>query len=341
MKILDKYDRPLRDLRISVTDRCNFRCKYCMPKDVFTSDYPYLQRNQILSLEEIARVCSIMGNLGVEKYRLTGGEPLIRKNIEFLIESIASLPFSKDISLTTNGSLLTPSKANDLHYAGLNRVTISLDAIDDKSFKAINDVDYSVDNVLKAIDNAIDKGLGPVKVNMVVMKGINEDQILPMANYFSQRPVILRFIEFMDVGNSNRWNNNKVIESKDILSVLKSHFNISPISPNYPGEVAKRWKIKQKTSHVLSEIGLISSISQPFCSDCNRIRLSAQGKFYTCLFSQNGHDIKEFLRDERFTDDIVESRIKQLWNVRRDRYSEERGQKARVIPKIEMSYIGG
>lgn len=334
MNLYDSLNRPLRDLRISVTDRCNFRCVYCMPKEVFGSDYPYLKREQILTFEEITRLAKIFSKHGVKKIRLTGGEPLIRKGIVGLIEMLASIP-SLDLTLTTNGSLLS-KLALPLKTAGLKRVTVSLDSLDDEIFKAMNDVEYPVQKVIEGMDAAAEVGLTPIKVNMVVKRGVNEQSILPMARFFREKGYILRFIEYMDVGHSNGWRMDDVVSSKEIINMINQEMPIEPVDPNYHGEVAERWQYKDNSG----EVGFISSVTQAFCGTCNRARLSAEGKLYTCLFAIKGHDFKELLRSGA-TDDEISEKISQVWHKRADRYSEIRSENTIPLPKVEMSHIGG
>jgi cyclic pyranopterin phosphate synthase len=334
-ELVDRRNRRVRDLRISVTDRCNFRCVYCMPKEVFGDDYAYLSRKQLLSFEEIERVARIFVDLGVEKIRLTGGEPLLRKHIENLIERLAKLPV--EITLTTNGSLLA-KKAQALKDAGLHRVTVSLDGIDDAVFKRMNDVDYAVGDVLDGIAAAAAVGLAPIKVNCVVKRGSNDDQILPLARHFRHSGHILRFIEYMDVGSSNGWCMDEVLPSADVVARIDAEFPLDAIDPNYPGEVAERWRYADGGG----EIGVISSVTQAFCSTCTRIRLSTEGQLYTCLFAQSGHDLRALLR-KGGGDEALRREIAAIWRGRDDRYSEIRTA-ATALPaakKIEMSYIGG
>jgi cyclic pyranopterin phosphate synthase len=342
--LADALGRPLHDLRISVTDRCNFRCVYCMPKEVFDKNYAYLPHSSLLSFEEITRVARLFIAHGVEKIRLTGGEPLLRKNLEALVAQLRSLqtPSGRplDLTLTTNGSLLA-RKARSLKDAGLDRVTVSLDAIDDAVFKRMNDVDFAVSDVLEGIAAAHAAGLGPVKVNMVVKGGMNDDQILPMARHFKGTPTILRFIEYMDVGASNGWNMDEVIPSGEVVRRISAVMPLLPIGANYAGETAARWRYVDGGG----EVGMISSVTQAFCSDCSRIRLSTEGKLYTCLFATRGHDLRTLLREER-SDLEIQSAIAQLWSKRADRYSETRtintdGLSREAPRKIEMSYIGG
>ncbi len=343
-EVRDRLDRPLRDLRISITDRCNFRCVYCMPKEVFDKDYPYLPHASLLTFEELARVARVFVSHGVEKIRLTGGEPLLRKNIERLIEMLAELRTVQgkplDITLTTNGSLLA-RKAVALRAAGLQRVTVSLDSMDDATFRAMNDVDFAVADVLNGIDAAHAAGLGPIKVNMVVKAGMNEQEILPMARHFKDTPHILRFIEYMDVGASNGWNMKDVIPSAEVVRRISEEMPLVPVDPNYTGETAARWRYADGSG----EIGVISSVTQAFCSDCSRVRLSTEGKLYTCLFATHGHDLRALLREGR-SDDELAAAVGALWRVRGDRYSELRtintdGLSRVGERKVEMSYIGG
>lgn len=334
MNLYDSLNRPLRDLRISVTDRCNFRCVYCMPKEIFGSDYPYLQREQILSFEEITRLAKIFSLHGVKKIRLTGGEPLIRKGIVDLIAMLASIP-DLDLTLTTNGSLLS-KLALPLKNAGLKRVTVSLDSLDDQIFKAMNDVDYPVEKVIEGMDVAASVGLTPIKVNMVVKRGVNEQSILPMAKFFRERKYILRFIEYMDVGHSNGWRMDDVVASKEIINIINQEMPIEPVDPNYQGEVAERWQYKDGNG----EVGFISSVTQAFCGTCNRARLSAEGSLYTCLFAIKGHDFKDLLRSGA-SDEEISEKISQVWHKRADRYSEIRSENTIPLPKVEMSHIGG
>jgi cyclic pyranopterin phosphate synthase len=342
-RVDDALARPLHDLRISVTDRCNFRCVYCMPKEVFDKDYPYLPHSSLLSFEEITRVARLFIAHGVEKIRLTGGEPLLRKDLERLIGMLRALPTSSgrplDLTLTTNGSLLG-RKARALKDAGLDRVTVSLDALDDATFKRMNDVDFAVDDVLRGIEAAHAAGLGPIKVNMVVKRGMNDDQILPMARHFRGTPFILRFIEYMDVGASNGWNMNEVVPSAEVVRRIGAEMPLEPVAANYNGETAARWRYVDGGG----EIGLISSVTQAFCHDCSRIRLSTEGKLYTCLFATRGHDLRALLREGR-SDLEISNAVAQLWRNRADRYSETRtintAGLARGANKVEMSYIGG
>ena len=332
--VRDTLGRGLRDLRISVTDRCNFRCTYCMPKDVFGPDYAFLPRSEVLSFEEITRLARIFKDHGIEKIRLTGGEPLLRRNLERLIEMLAALG-GLDLTLTTNGSLLA-KKARSLAAAGLNRVTVSLDALDDATFKAMNDVDFPVEKVLEGIDAAAEAGLAPVKINMVVKRGVNEHAVLPMARQFKGSNHIVRFIEFMDVGASNGWRMDDVVPSADIVRMIDAEAPLLPADPNHEGEVAERWRYRDGTG----EIGVISSVTQAFCRSCNRARLSTEGRLYTCLFATAGYDLREPLR--RGDDDAaIREAVARIWSVRGDRYSEIRTAETARLRKIEMSYIGG
>ena len=341
--ITDASGRPLHDLRISVTDRCNFRCVYCMPREVFDKNYAFLPHTDLLSFEEITRLASLFVAHGVQKIRLTGGEPLLRKHIEKLIEKLSALrtPDGKDIdlTLTTNGSLLA-KKAQSLKDAGLNRVTVSLDAIDENIFKKMNDADFPVADVLHGLDVAHQVGLGPIKVNMVVKRGVNDQEILPMARYFKTSPFILRFIEYMDVGSSNGWKMDEVVPSAEVIQRLQNVFPMVPLAANYTGETAQRWRYQDG----VGEIGLISSVTQAFCTDCSRARLSTEGKLYTCLFATNGHDLRALLRGNG-SDAELSTVIGQLWRVRNDRYSELRTLNTDGLApprkKVEMSYIGG
>lgn len=335
-QIIDTLSRPIRDLRISVTDRCNFRCTYCMPKEVFNSDYEFLRRDDLLSFEEITRVSKVFAEFGVKKIRLTGGEPLLRKNIPVLVEQLSSIEGIEDISLTTNGVLLTEKIAQQLKDAGLQRITVSLDALDDKTFKAISDVSFHVDKVLDAIEIADTVGLSPVKINMVVKKGVNEHAILPMAKHFHNSGKILRFIEFMDVGSTNHWQMEEVFSAKKMIDVINQELSIEPADANYKGEVAKRWRYKDGGG----EIGIISSVTQPFCQSCTRARLSAEGKLYTCLFATEGKDLRHLIR-QGANDEYISDIISAVWKKRTDRYSELRTSETVLLPKVEMSYIGG
>jgi cyclic pyranopterin phosphate synthase len=332
--LADTRGRMLRDLRISVTDRCNFRCVYCMPKDVFGHDYPFLPHADLLTFEEIARLARIFKAHGIEKIRLTGGEPLLRKHLERLVAMLADIG-GLDLTLTTNGALLA-KKARDLKGAGLNRVTVSLDALDDAVFRAMNDVDFPVARVLEGIDAAAAAGLSPVKINMVVKRGTNEQEILPMARHFLGSGHILRFIEYMDVGHTNGWRMDDVVPSAEVIGIIGRELPLEPIDANYPGEVAARWRYRDGGG----EIGVISSVTQAFCSDCTRARLATDGKLYTCLFATSGVDLRALVRGGA-TDDEIGNYLAAIWGQRADRYSEIRSENTRALPKVEMSYIGG
>jgi cyclic pyranopterin phosphate synthase len=330
----DGLGRALRDLRISVTDRCNFRCVYCMPKEVFGKDYQFLERRELLTFEEIARLARVFRGLGVEKVRLTGGEPLVRRNIEQLIELLAAIP-GLDLTLTTNGSFLA-RKAHALKAAGLRRITVSLDSLDDAEFRRLNDVDFPVAKVLEGIEAAAAAGLAPVKINMVVKRGENDASILPMARFFRGTGHILRFIEYMDVGHTNGWRMDDVVPAREIIERIDRELPLEPLDPNYPGEVAERWRYRDGSG----EIGVIASVTQAFCRGCTRIRLSTEGKLYTCLFATTGDDLRALLRGGA-PDDEIRAAISGIWSKRSDRYSEIRTAATVRLPKIEMSYIGG
>lgn len=332
--MLDRLARPLRDLRISVTDRCNFRCVYCMPKEVFGKDFQFLERKALLSFEEIERVARVFRSVGIEKIRLTGGEPLVRRNIETLIEKLSRID-GLDLTLTTNGSLL-PQKAERLREAGLKRITVSLDSLDDAVFRAMNDVDFPVKRVLDGIDAAARAGLAPVKVNMVVKRGLNEDSIVPMARFFRERGHILRFIEYMDVGATNGWRMDDVVTASEIVARIDRELPLAPADANYRGEVAQRWRYRDGSG----EIGVIASVTQAFCRDCTRARLSAEGQIYTCLFATSGHDLRSLLRNGASDAELVRF-IEGVWGRREDRYSEIRTLATPQERKVEMSYIGG
>jgi cyclic pyranopterin phosphate synthase len=335
-KITDTLNRPLRDLRISVTDRCNFRCTYCMPKEVFGRDYAFLPRDEILSFEEIARLSRLFVEHGVEKIRLTGGEPLLRRDIERLIGMLAAIDGLRDLTLTTNGSLLSERKARALKDAGLDRLTVSLDSLDDVTFQGMNDVGFPVAGVLKAIDVASAAGLNPIKIDMVVKRGVNEGDILSMAERFRNTGHILRFIEYMDVGSTNGWRMEDVVSAAEIRKVIDAAWPIEPADANYYGEVAERYRYKDGAG----EIGIIASVTLPFCSTCTRARLSADGKLYTCLFAANGYDLRALLRDGS-SDETIGERLRQVWRLRADRYSELRSADTIGLRKVEMSHIGG
>lgn len=339
--IVDRFARPLRDLRISVTDRCNFRCTYCMPKEIFDKDHTYLSSTAMLNFAEIERVARAAAQLGVTQLRLTGGEPLLRKNLEQLVASLSRLK-SEDgerirLAMTTNGSLLE-RKASVLRQAGLHRITVSLDAIDEQVFRRMNDVDFSVDTVLRGIDAALASGLAPVKVNIVVKRGVNDDQILPLIEHFRGSGAILRFIEFMDVGSTNGWKSDHVLPSDDIVSLVQEHHALESLAHDRFGETARRYKLADGSL----EIGLISSITAPFCGTCNRVRLSTDGILYTCLFGSHGADLRTTLRDPLSTDELLNQQLANIWRARDDRYSERRATlNAARSAKVEMSYIGG
>ncbi|MCB2007851.1 MAG: GTP 3',8-cyclase MoaA [Rhodoferax sp.] len=343
----DTLHRPLRDLRISVTDRCNFRCSYCMPKEVFDKNHPYLPHADLLDFEEITRLARLFIGHGVHKLRLTGGEPLLRKNIERLIAQLAALrtPHGQplDITLTTNGSLLA-RKARQLREAGLRRVTVSLDGLDDTVFRSMNDVDFPVAEVLAGIEAARAVGLGPIKVNMVVKRGTNEHEILPMARHFRGTGIVLRFIEYMDVGVTNGWRMDEVLPSRDVIRMIRQELPLVPLEATNPGETAQRWGYAGTDGQYdprLGEVGVISSVTQAFCHDCNRARLSPEGKLYLCLFASQGHDLRALLRGGA-SDAELTSAIGHIWSRRDDRYSELRSTAgATTRPRVEMSYIGG
>ncbi len=330
--MLDTFGRPLRDLRISVTDRCNFRCVYCMPKEVYGRDHRFLDRRELLTFEEIARVARVFVEAGVRKLRITGGEPLVRRDLERLIALLAELDV--DLTLTTNGSLL-PQKARALADAGLSRITVSLDALDDAQFRALNDVDFPVERVLEGIEAAAAAGL-PVKVNAVVKRGANEDQVVPMAAFFRERGHTLRFIEYMDVGTTNGWRLDDVVPAAEIVAKLDEAFGVDPVDPSYRGEVARRYRYRDGAG----EFGVIASVTQPFCGDCTRARLSAEGRLFTCLFAVRGHDLRALVRSGA-TDPELQDAIRGLWGARKDRYSELRSRATTGLPRVEMSYIGG
>jgi cyclic pyranopterin phosphate synthase len=335
MSVADTFGRPLRDLRISVTDRCNFRCVYCMPKEVFGRDYRFLDRKELLSFEEIERVARAFAAHGVSKIRLTGGEPLLRRELERLVELLARIPGIGDLTLTTNGALLV-EKAQVLADAGLGRVTVSLDSLDDEVFRAMNDVDFPVQRVLAGIEAAAAAGLAPVKVNMVVKRGLNDGSVLEMASHFRGTGHVLRFIEYMDVGHTNGWRLDDVVPAAEIVSAIDAVWPLEPVDPGYRGEVARRYRYRDGAG----EIGVIASVTQPFCGDCTRARLSAEGKLYTCLFAVRGHDLRALVRTGS-TDEQLAEAIGRVWRVRTDRYSEIRSERTSGLQKVEMSYIGG
>ncbi len=333
MTVTDTLGRPVRDLRISVTDRCNFRCVYCMPKEVFGRDYRFLPRRELLTFEEIERVARTFVELGVQKLRITGGEPLLRRDLELLIERLAGIDEGLDVTLTTNASLLA-QKAQALADAGLSRITVSLDSLDDEVFRAMNDVDFPVARVLAGIDAAAAAGL-PVKVNVVVKRGLNEGSVLDIARRFRGTGHTVRFIEFMDVGATNGWRTEDVVPAAEIVARIGAEFPLEPVAPAYRGEVAERYRYLDGAG----EIGVIASVTQPFCGDCTRARISADGRLYTCLFAVRGHDLRAILRSD--TPDHVEEVIRAVWTRRADRYSEIRTAETSSLRRVEMSYIGG
>lgn len=334
MALIDTLSRPLRDLRISVTDRCNFRCTYCMPKEVFGKDFQFLEREALLSFGEIHRLVRLFRDEGVEKVRITGGEPLVRRKLERLIEMLA-WHGDLDLTLTTNGSLLA-QKARVLRDAGLRRITVSLDSLDDATFRAMNDVDFPVARVLEGIEAADRAGLSPIKINAVIKRGVNDRHAVALARHFKGSGHIVRFIEFMDVGATNGWQMQHVVPSAELAAAIDRELSIEPIDRNYPGEVAERWRYRDGAG----EIGFISSVTRAFCRDCTRARLSAEGALYTCLFATAGTDLRALLRGGA-DDDAVRARIRQVWSAREDRYSEIRTAQTAAMRKIEMSYIGG
>ena len=336
--IQDKLGRPIRDLRISVTDRCNFRCDYCMPKEIFGDDYTFLPKNELLTFEELIRISKIYAQLGVKKIRITGGEPLLRRNLYKLVEQLNLIDGIEDIGLTTNGLLLKKHGKN-LYQAGLRRINVSLDAIEDNVFQEINNRNIKASTILEQIDYAVSIGF-EVKVNVVIQKGVNDNQIIPMIDYFKNKNIEVRFIEFMDVGNDNGWNFNKVVTKEEMLNMIEQHFEISPVAPKYYGEVAKYFRHKDSDA----QFGLITSVSESFCSTCTRARLSSDGKFYGCLFaSSEGFDVKALIRSGA-TDDDLKAQFKRLWSIRNDQYSDNRTMQTienNRKKKINMNYIGG
>ena len=335
MTVLDTLGRPMRDLRVSVTDRCNFRCTYCMPKEVYGADHAFLPRAQILDFEEIERVVRASVGLGVRKVRLTGGEPLVRRNLETLVRMLAAIPGIDDLTLTTNASLLAV-KAQALADAGLHRVTVSLDALDDATFMRMNDVGFPVQRVLDGMAAAEASGLGPIKLNTVVRRGLNEHAILDLAERFRGTGTTVRFIEYMDVGHTNGWRLDDVVPAAEIAERIHARWPIDPVEPDYRGEVAQRYRYRDGAG----EIGIISSVTQPFCGDCTRARLSADGHLYTCLFATTGHDLRALLRSDA-DDTAVTEALRVIWTGRSDRYSELRTLDTVELPKVEMSFIGG
>ena len=334
--LTDTFGRPLRDLRISVTDRCNFRCTYCMPNEIYGERYKFLSRDAVLSYEEIIRVAKIFVQLGVSRLRLTGGEPLLRPNIEDLVSDLSAISGVDDLSLTTNGYRLS-KVAGELRKAGLKRLTVSLDTLDDEIFQRMNGRQYGTQPILEGIQAAEEVGFMPIKINTVVQKGVNDHTVFELASYFKARGHIVRFIEYMDVGNRNAWRMEQVVPSKDILHQLNEEMPLVAINKNFAGEVADRYKYVDGEG----EIGLISSVTNPFCMDCSRARISADGRIYTCLFASFGHDLRALIRSQATNDDIVKF-VTQVWNAREDRYSEERGEYSeQPAKKVEMYHIGG
>ena len=332
--LLDRLGRPLRDLRISVTDRCNFRCGYCMPREVFGPDFQFLSRDEVLTFEEIARLARVFASLGVRKFRLTGGEPLLRSEVAKLVAMLAGIE-GVDIALTTNGSLLA-QQAQALANAGLRRVTVSLDSLDDAIFRAMNDADFPVARVLEGIDAASAAGLAPLKINAVVRRGVNDHTLVDLARHFKGSGHIVRFIEFMDVGTTNGWALGEVVAAAELIERIDAELPLVPLEPNYDGEVAKRWAYADGEG----EIGLITSVSQPFCGDCTRARLSADGSVYTCLFAVGGQDLRGPVRAGASDEELARI-LRAVWERREDRYSEIRSEATAALPRVEMSYIGG
>ena len=329
--LVDRHHRPLRDLRISITDRCNFRCRYCMPAEVFGPGYAFLPREDLLTYEEIERLAGMVVSMGVRKVRVTGGEPLIRRGVEDLVKMLASLRGLDDLALTTNGVLLA-RHAEALRLSGLHRVTVSLDALDEEVFSRMNGVGARVERVLEGIAEAKSCGLG-VKVNTVVQRGVNESEILPLVRWGRERGIPVRFIEFMDVGETNGWRMEQVVSAQEIIELVSREFSLEKVNPAHEGEVARRYRFRGEGG----EVGFITSVTQPFCGGCNRLRLSAEGKLFTCLFAENGFDVRELLRSG--SEETLRLVLEGIWNDRTDRYSEERG--PRKTNKVEMSYIGG
>jgi cyclic pyranopterin phosphate synthase len=334
-RLTDSLGRPVRDLRISVTDRCNFRCVYCMPREVFGRDFQFLPSRLLLTFEEITRLTRIFVDLGVEKVRLTGGEPLVRRDLESLVGMLAGIEGLRDLTLTTNGSLLA-RKAQALKDAGLQRITVSLDSLDDAVFRAMNDVDFPVARVLEGIEAARTAGLAPIKINMVVKRGVNEDSVVDMARHFHASGLILRFIEYMDVGNTNGWKMDEVVSAAEIVRMIDAELPLEPVDRTYRGEVASRYRYRDGGG----EIGIIASVTRPFCQDCTRARLSSEGRLYTCLFAGQGHDLRALLRGGK-TDAEIADFVAGVWRRRADRYSELRTLATVPAAKVEMSHIGG
>ena len=335
MSLRDRLSRPLRDLRISVTDRCNLRCSYCMPKEVFGKDYPFLRRHKLLTYEEISRLTRIFVSLGVTKVRVTGGEPLLRQELTHLVAMLAAVPGLEDLTLTTNG-LLLERWAQPLKDAGLRRITVSLDSLDDPTFAQMNGLGLGVEAVLRGIEAAVAAGLRPVKVNAVVQRGVNHRQVVDLADHFRGSGVVLRFIEYMDVGNTNQWQADQVETGAAIVERISRVFPLEPVDANYRGEVARRWRYRDGQG----EIGVITSVSQPFCRDCTRARLSPEGRLYTCLFAGDGFDLRSLLRGGQ-SDQEIGQRLESVWRRRNDRYSELRSTSTQPRTKVEMSKIGG
>ena len=335
MTVGDQFDRPFRDLRISVTDRCNFRCPYCMPKQAFGPDHRFLPRDELLTYEEIEQVTRIFVDLGVSKVRITGGEPLLRRDLPKLVSRLVAIDGLNDLTITTNGVLLR-QLCQPLRDAGLTRITVSLDSLDDQTFRVMNDVDVPVAKVLDGIEAAYDSGLDPIKINTVVQRGVNDNTFVDLARYFRGRGPIVRFIEYMDVGTTNGWHLDEVVPAHEIIEKINAEFPIEPIDPSYSGEVARRWRYRD--GH--GEIGVIASVSKPFCSTCTRMRLSPEGQLYTCLFASNGHDLRALVRG-RASDETIANFIADIWRRRDDQYSQIRSAQTLQMPRIEMSYIGG
>lgn len=338
MALIDKFRRPIKDLRISVTDRCNFRCPYCMPAEIYGESYQFLPKNKILTFEEITRLTKIFVDLGVSRIRITGGEPLLRKDLPVLINQIASINNISDLSLTTNGYLLE-RLSQELVDSGLNRVTVSLDTLDQKVFKQMSGRNLDINKILSGIESASSKGLSPMKINCVVKRNVNENSILGLINYFKNTQHIIRFIEYMDVGNLNKWNLSEVVSSKEILEIIKKDFSVQPLEASFKGEVATRYSYLSNDG-IKGEIGIISSVTNPFCSSCTRARLTTDGKLVTCLFSNSGLDLKKEIRAGK-NDKYIKEIITNYWEKRTDRYSELRSQKTSKNKKIEMYQLGG
>ncbi len=335
LTVLDTLGRPMRDLRVSVTDRCNFRCGYCMPKEVFGADHAFLPRAEVLSFEEIERVVRASVALGVRKVRLTGGEPLVRRNLEALVAMLTAIDGIEDLTLTTNASLLA-AKAQALADAGLHRVTVSLDALDDETFMRMNDVGFPVSRVLDGIAAAEAAGLGPIKINAVIRRGLNEHAIVDLAGHFRGTDASVRFIEYMDVGHSNGWRLDDVVPAADVVGTIDARWPLERVNADYRGEVAQRWRYRDGAG----EIGVVTSVTQPFCGDCTRARLSADGRLFTCLFATAGHDVRSIVRSDATDADLTDA-LRVIWTGRSDRYSELRTLETVDLPKVEMSFIGG